>query len=66
MKIAGTNKDKRRALTNAEVYRMKQMVAAGKKTTSEIATKFGVSSYTVKYNTDPKFKASELARKKTA
>lgn len=62
-KVAGTNNDKRRKVTNSTIYRMNQMVAAGK-SLSTVAEKYGVSTYTVKYHTDPKFKASEAARKK--
>ena len=62
-KIAGTNKDKRRKVTNGTIYRMNQMVEAGK-SLSTVAKKYGVTTYTVKYHTDPKFKASEAKRKK--
>lgn len=62
-KVAGTNKDKRRKVTNNTIYRMNQMVAAGK-SLSTVAEKYGVSTYTVKYHTDPNFNKSEKARKK--
>jgi len=57
VKIAGTNYDRRRHLTNAQVANMKKMVATGKKTTAEVAAHFGVDPSTVRYNTEPGFKA---------
>ena len=62
-KVAGTNKDKRRKVTNGTIHRMNQMVSAGKSLTT-VAEKYGVSTYTVKYHTDKEFNASEKARKK--
>lgn len=55
-------KDARRKVTAAQASRMAKMVSKGK-TLTEVATKFGVSSYAVKYNTDESFRASEIARK---
>lgn len=62
VKIAKTNYDRRRKVTKSMHTKMTKLVGKGKKV-SNIADKFGVSSYTVNYNTDKAFRAAEKARK---
>lgn len=62
VKIAGTKYDRRRKVTNDMIHRMNQMKEAGKKV-GVIAEHFGVSTYIVKYHTDPEFKANEIMRR---
>lgn len=54
-------KDLRRKVTSSMASRMTKMVEKGK-TYKEIAEKFNVSAYAVKYNTNAEFRTSEIAR----
>jgi len=56
VKIQGTNYDRKRKVTKSMQRRMIQMVNAGK-SINAIAKHFSVSPFTVKYNTDPEWKA---------
>jgi hypothetical protein len=60
VKIAGTDWDRKRKITSSLAKRMESMIS--KKSLSEVAEKFGVSEYTVRYNTDPAFRISEIWR----
>jgi hypothetical protein len=60
VKIAGTDWDRKRKVTSAVAKRMGSMTS--RKSLSDIAEKFGVSEYTVKYNTDPSFRMNEIWR----
>lgn len=57
VKIQGTNYDRKRKVTKQIQQRMMQMLKAGK-TVNEIAEHFSVVPQTVRYNTDPEWKAS--------
>lgn len=63
VKIAGTDYDRRRKVTKEIAYRMKRMVESGNKTFAEIGEHYGVSPNTVRYNTDPEFRKSEIERR---
>lgn len=63
VKIAGTNYDRRRKVTNDMKRKMTQMVNAGK-AYSTIAEHFNVSADAVRRNTDAEFNASEQQRKR--
>lgn len=52
----------RRKVSSFNAMNMKRMVNAGKKTVSEIAAHYGVTPYTVRYNTDEAFRNSEIVR----
>lgn len=62
VRIAGTNFDRRRKVTNDIKHRMQQMVDAGKSYFT-IANHFNVTPYTVRLNTDAAFRASEYNRR---
>lgn len=49
VKVAGTNWDRRRKLTNKDIYEMKRMYSRNK-SVSDIAEKFNVCNSTVKYH----------------
>lgn len=55
-------KDLRVKVTPATAKKMSSQLAKGK-TLTEVANKYGVSSYAVKYNTNPAFKKAEKIRK---
>lgn len=63
IKIAGTNYDRRRKVTNSMRRRMLQMYGAGK-SISSIANHFSVSRDTVKRTVDESYNESEKIRKK--
>ena len=52
VKIQGTPYDRKRKLSEGDIQKMNKMAKAGK-SLAEIASKFGVYSSTVRYNTDP-------------
>ena len=54
VKIQGTNWDRKRKVTKQIQRRMVQMLNAGK-SVSMIATHYGVTPHTVRYNTDPEY-----------
>lgn len=61
VKIAGTDYDRKRKITTSVAQKMESMVRKNK-SLSDIADKFGVSEYTVRYNTDPAFRMTEIWR----
>lgn len=56
--------DNRRKVTESVAKKMTSLLGKGK-TLTEVANKFNVSTYAVKYNTDNAFKKSELVRKRS-
>ncbi len=61
MKIQGTKYDRKRKVTPKIVKKMLKMRKKGIDY-AQIAEKFGVSQYTVKYNLDPDFRSNEIIR----
>jgi len=63
VKIAGTNWDRRRKLTNKEIYEIKRMYKRGKPI-SDIASRFGVAVSTIKYHLFEDYKKEHNQRRK--
>lgn len=60
VKIQGTKFDRKRKLSDSTIETMNNMVNRGKKV-SEIAEKYNIDTRTVKYWTDPEYRAYKLA-----
>ena len=60
-KVAGTDYDRRRKLTNKEIYNIRKSYASGKDE-NYLADKYGVTASTIKYHVVPGYK--EQANKK--
>lgn len=58
-------KDGRVKVTAKQAEAMKKALNSGK-SINTVAAKYGVTTYTVRYNTDNAFKKSEQTRKRTA
>ena len=64
VKIARANYDRRRKVTQSMCTKMSKELSNGK-APKQVASAFGVSTYTVNYNTDEDFRTSERERKKS-
>lgn len=65
VKIQGTDYDRKRKVTSKMVKKMLNMSKKGK-SYKDIATKFGVSSLTVRYNLDKEFRSAFNAKRSGA
>ena len=64
VKVAGTDYDRRRRLTNKEIYSLKRSYQSPNIDVNYLAEKFGVSPSTIRYHVDPEFKRSTNQKRK--
>lgn len=65
VKLVGTDYDRRRTLTNKDIYNIKRMYKKGKgKSIYYIANKYGVSYNTIKYHLSEEYKKQQNKRRK--
>ena len=64
VRVAGTDYDRRRKLTNRELYSMRRSYQSPNIDIYYLAEKFDVSPQTVKYHVDPEYKKRMNAKRK--
>lgn len=59
--LKGTQYDRKRKLTDKEVLKIKKSLSSGRKTVAQLAEKYDVTPFTIKYNTDPEFRQHAIS-----
>lgn len=60
VRLIYTQFDRKRKLTDRQVETCKRNLQKGKRTVAELAKKYKVSEFVIKYNTDPEFRKAAI------